>query len=135
METKKAKKDDLIDEKELEAFCRAEDNFSKKYVFVGCVGTIEDGDGTPVTLSSLSVCLSGEERGSSLGRRPNEAVIFVKWVPAGLQYSSWQEDGGFPEEIGVDQSKIPPPETWVVFPRTFEGYNVYYKRGSMAFAL
>jgi hypothetical protein len=43
--------------------------------------------------------------------------------------------GEFPEEKGINQDAIPAPETWVVFPREFEGLKVCYKRGAQAFAL
>ncbi len=101
------------------------------------VGTIEGGDGTPVTLNIIShskFCISS--RAAEFGCKPDEDAILAEWLPAGLTHD---EDGpdqhSFPKETGTDPSAIPDKSTWVVFPKTFDDTAVYYKRGSAIWAL
>lgn len=44
------------------------------------------------------------------------------------------QDSIFVECLPVDPSKIPPRHAWVIFPKSFRGLPVYYKRGHRAFA-
>lgn len=103
--------------------------------FSAYVGTIENGDDTPMKLNGLSVsCFCIEERSAEFGCGPNELALLVEWLPAGLEHGEWPTDGGYPKETGVNPDKIPARDTWVIFPKTFDGLPVYYKRGSMIFA-
>ncbi len=114
-----------MDKKEIKAVQAAKDRFRKKYK-PGAVGVIEGGYGRPVVRGPIATTpMCSEERNREFGCKPNEIAIVVRCSVAGMQYN--HDDPGFPEAIGIDESKIPPPETWVVFPRVFEGYPIYYK--------
>lgn len=105
--------------------------------YAGKVGTIEGGDGTPVTLNMIGLstfCIP--ERAAEFGCPPNTLGILCEWLPAGLTHDKdGPDDAGFPNETGTDPSKISDKSTWVIFPKTFEGTPVYYKRGSAIWAL
>lgn len=102
--------------------------FSKKYGYGKVIGLIEGGDGTPVTLSMVSLTThSSKERNREYGAKPDEIAILVDFIPAGMEYENRKEKG-------VNPAKIPPQETWVAFPKTFYSLPIYYKRGAMAFA-
>lgn len=120
-----------------------QDRFGQQF-FCG-VGTVEGGDGTPVQLNCLTSswnCI--EERNAEYGCQPGERALCVDWIPVGMTYTNPRVGilgkllgiaPGFPKEAGVDPAQIPPRDTWVVFPRSFGGLPVYYRRGQMAFAL
>ncbi|MDO8558308.1 MAG: hypothetical protein Q7S09_03930 [bacterium] len=103
--------------------------------FLGVTGTIEGGDDVPVQLTSLSSswnCIT--ERAEKFGCKPGEQALLVEWIPMGMQFTKPGPEE-LPKEAGVDKTKIPPRDQWVVFPRSFGGLPVYYRRGQMAFAL
>lgn len=76
------------------------------------VGTIEGGDGQPVTVGMISLSTqSSTERNNSYGCPPGQRALLVEWLPENLV-------------IGSDTS------SWVVFPRMYQGTPVYYKRGT-----
>lgn len=105
--------------------------------FMGAVGTIEGGDGTPVTINVIShslFCVAS--RAAEFGCPPGEEAILVEWLPAGLMLDKDGPDQeSFPKETGTDPSQIPDPSTWVVFPKLFDDVPVYYKRGAAIWAL
>ncbi len=114
---------------------KVQDEFGSQ--FFCRTGTIEGGDGTPVQLIMMASswnCVP--ERNAEYGCVRGERALCVAWIPAGMQYSkSGPDEDGFPAETGVDPSQLPPREEWVVFPRSFGGLPVYYKRGEMAWPL
>lgn len=110
----------------IDAFTRA---------FLGsATGTIDGDDGTPVEINALALSSNAtSDHGAKYGCPPGELAILADWLPSGLRHAR-RGRKNFPKEAGVDLAKIPPAETWVVFPKTFQGLPVYYKRGSQAFA-
>jgi len=106
--------------------------------FAGQTGVIEsDPDKVPVCINTLSAsCFSVQSRNAKFGCPPGELALLVEWLPAGLEHSpEFPVVGGdVPKETGVNPAKIPDQSTWVVFPKTWEGIPVYYKRGAAFFA-
>lgn len=109
------------------------DRFAKRYEDE--TGTIEGGDGTPITLGPMMTSFDCvREYAAEWGCPAGEAALLIDWLPAGLEHTEWKP-GELPKEAGVNPDKIPDRSTWVVFPTGFEGVKVYYKRGEQAFPL
>ncbi len=112
----------------------AQDRYAKQ--FIGKVGTIEGGKDIAVEINSISSSwYSAASRNAEFGCKPGERAILVEWIPAGMQYTKPKKFGSFPREKGVDPSELPPRDTWITLPKTFEDLPVYYRRGSQAWAL
>lgn len=115
-----------MDKNEIKAIQK---EFSGRYMYADA-GTIEGGDADlPVRLISLSTPNnSADERTRSFGCKPGEEAILAEYLPVGMTHDAEHN------ETGVDPSKIPPRHAWVIFPKSFRGLPVYYKRGYQAFA-
>ncbi len=105
--------------------------------FMGAVGTIEGGDGTPVTLNVVSHSkFCAASRLAEFGCQPGEEAILAEWLPAGLTHDKDRPDEhSFPKETGTNPADIPDRSTWVVFPKIFDDIPVYYKRGAAIWPL
>jgi len=94
------------------------------------IGIIEGGNETPIEIVGFgfdkqSSLKKVTDYGCSLG----ESALFVDWRSAGIIYDKPRPDAdGDPQEIGIDLSKIPTDDTWVLFPRIYEQIPVYYRK-------
>lgn len=78
------------------------------------VGTLEGGDGRPVQVSRINASCDMVPKETGLyGCRPEEDALLVEWAPA--------------SEADASKRIAFPQETWAAFPKTYEGYPVYYR--------
>jgi hypothetical protein len=117
-----------MDEMQKKALAEAKKRFSKQFFFTAQkVGTFEaDATHPAVSITGVSSTASCDAKDSEkhYGCPEGEAAILVKWSPAGLVHD---DDG---KELRIDSSLIPADRSeWNTFPKTFEGFPVYYARG------
>lgn len=99
------------------------------------VGILEDGDCTPLEFNGIGYSTGDNDMlAAELGAKHGKAFIFVQYLPAGMEHVR-PPDGGYPKETEVNPRKIPPTDTWKVWPKTWAGQPVYYRRTGRVFAL
>lgn len=102
--------------------------------FATKAGVIEGEDSLVVQMVSLSVtCFCSLSYLEEKGIPSNELALMVEWIPAGMEFEKTESE--IPNEKGINSNLIPPKEEQVIFPKVYQGIPVYYRRGSMFFAL